>query len=218
MRGLLRLNFYAVLPNMKIFSGIMLLLGICVVAAGRKNPALLIGYALLGMTGFPLGAAAGLRREEASRWGRYKLTAPVKRRDIVKSHFLSQLLWFGAGSLFSGAGVGLSAALYGYPFDRNTDIFMLFVVGAGVSLFMGALFFPLFYLGGEGRNEVLLAVSLLGAVGAVLGLSALFNSLFEQMMTDLQVVLGGAAILLCAVLTFGAAFPLAAGIFKRREY
>lgn len=218
MRGLLRLNFYAVLPNMKIFSGIMLLLGICVVAAGRKNPALLIGYALLGMTGFPLGAAAGLRREEASRWGRYKLTAPVKRRDIVKSHFLSQLLWFGAGSLFSGAGVGLSAALYGYPFDRNTDIFMLFVVGAGVSLFMGALFFPLFYLGGEGRNEVLLAVSLLGAVGAVLGLSALFNSLFEQMMTDLQVVLGGTAILLCAVLTFGAAFPLAAGIFKRREY
>lgn len=217
MKGLFINNLYATLSNTKIFSGIMLLLGIFVVAMDNKIPSLIIGYMLLGMAGFSLTAIASLRKESATKWNKYKLTAPVKRSDIVKSHFINLILWLVVGMGFAGISAALSVMLHGFPFDRNTDIFMLFVVGIGISLFMGAVFFPLFYLGGEERNEVFLVISLLCAVAIIVGLTTLINILFPNM-TTLQLILGGIVILVCAVLAFTLSFLLTVGIFKRKEY
>lgn len=89
MKGLLKNNYFAVRSNAKAFSVFMLLLGIFVVAV--ISPSLLMGYALLGMIGFSLNAIAGLRKESSTKWSKYKLTAPVKRSDIVKSYFISQI-------------------------------------------------------------------------------------------------------------------------------
>lgn len=218
MKGLFRNNLYAALPNTKVFSGIMLLSGIFVVAMDNKIPSLIIGYMLLGMIGFSLNAIACLRKESASAWSKYKLTAPIKRSDVVKSYFLSQLLWLFVGMLFAGICVALSVMLHGFPFDRNTDILMLFVVGIGISLFMGAIFFPLFYLGGEERNEVFLVISLLCSVGIMMGLTTLINTFFPKPMTTLQIVLGGMIILACALLAFALSCPLTVCVFKRKEY
>ena len=81
------------------------------------------------------------------------------------------LLWLIVGMVFAGIGVALSIMLHGFPFDKDTDVFMLFVIGVGISLFMGAIFFPLFYVGGEERNEVFLVISLLCGIGFVIGLT-----------------------------------------------
>lgn len=218
MKGLFRNNLYTTLSNTKVFSGIMLLLGVFVVAMDNKIPSLIIGYMLLGMIGFSLNAIASLRKESAAKWSKYKLTTPVKRSDIVKSYFISQLLWLIVGMVFAGIGVTLSVMLHGFPFDRNTDVFTLFVVGIGISLFMGAIFFPLFYLGGEERNEVFLVISLLCSIAIIMGLTTFINSLFPEKMTTLQIVLGGIFILACALLAFSLSFPLTVGIFKKKEY
>ena len=217
MKGLFINNLYATFSNTKVFSGIMLLLGVFVVAMDNKIPSLIIGYMLLGMVGFSLTAIASLRKECATKWSKYKLTAPVKRSDIVKSHFINLLFWLIVGMTFAGIAAALSVILHGFPFDRNTDVFMLFVVGIGISLFMGAVFFPLFYLGGEERNEVFLVISLLCSIPIVMGLAAFINTLFPNM-TTLQLVLGGIIILVCAVLAFTLSFPLTVGIFKGKEY
>ena len=74
----------------------------------------------------------------------------VKRADIVKSYFINQLIWLFVGMIFAGIGLGLSWLLHGCPFDRSIDAFMVFFTGISISLFAGAIFFPLFYLGGEG--------------------------------------------------------------------
>lgn len=171
MKGLLKNNFYATLSNAKVFAAIMLLLGIFVVAMGNKIPSLIIGYMLLAMIGFSLISIASLRKESATKWSKYKLTTPVKRSAIVQSYFLSFLLWLIVGMVFAGIGVALSIMLHGFPFDKDTDVFMLFVIGIGISLFMGAIFFPLFFVGGEERNEVFLVISLLCGIGFVMGLA-----------------------------------------------
>lgn len=217
MKGLFRNNLYATLSNTKVFSGIMLLLGVFVVTMDNKNPSLIISYVLLGMIGFPLNAIASLRKESAAKWSQYKLTTPVKRSDIVKSCFISLLLWLLVGMAFAGAAVALFVTLHGFPFDRNTDIFLLYVVGISVSLFMGAIFFPLFYLGGEERNEVFLVISLLCSIAIIMGLSTFINTLFPNM-TTLQVVLSGIVILVCALLAFALSYPITVGIFKKKEY
>jgi hypothetical protein len=150
MKGLLKNNYFAVRSNAKAFSVFMLLLGIFVVAV--ISPSLLMGYALLGMIGFSLNAIAGLRKESSTKWSKYKLTAPVKRSDIVKSYFISQILWLIVGIAYAGIGVALSIMLHGVTLDRNVDIFMLFVVGIGISLFMGAIF-PAVLFGRRGTKR-----------------------------------------------------------------
>lgn len=218
MKGLLKNNFYATLSNVKAFAIVMLLLGIFVVAMDNKIPSLIIGYMLLGMIGFSLNSIASLRKESATKWSKYKLTAPVKRSAIVQSYFWSLLLWLIVGIVFAGIGVALSIMLHGFPFDRSTDVLMLFVVGIAISLFMGAIFFPLFYLGGEERNEVFLVLSLLCSIGLVMGLTTFINTLFPAPMTTTQIILGGVIILASALLVFILSCPLTAYVYRKKEY
>lgn len=218
MKGLLRNNFYAAISNAKVFAIIMLLSGLFVATVGKKSTSLLIGYILLSMIGCSFNSVASLRKESTGKWSKYKLTAPVKRSAIVQSYFLSLLFWLAVGMAFAGVGAALSILLHGFPFDRNTDIFLLFMAGVGISLFMGAIFFPLFFAGGEERNEVFLVISLLGGIGLVLGLTALINSLFPTPMTETQVISGGAIILVCALLAFAVSCPVTVYIYRRKEY
>lgn len=217
MKGLLKNNFYATLSNVKVFSIVMLLLGIFVVAVDNKIPSLIIGYMLLGMVGFSLNSMASLRKESASKWNQYKLTVPVKRSEIVKSHFLCLISWLMVGIAFAGTGVALSVLLHGFPFERETDVFMLFVTGIGISLFMGAVFYPLYYAGGDERCEVFLLISLLCGIGMTMGLSSLSNMLLPSPMTTGQVVLGSMMILACGLLIFLLSCVLTIGVFKERR-
>ncbi len=218
MNGLLRNNFYSSVPSAKFLAGAMLLSGAVVIILDNGTPALLIGYMLLGMVGFSISAFSGLQRENTAKWGKYKLTAPVRRKDIIGSYFICQLVWLAAGMLFAFTVMGLSMLLHGFPFDRREDILMVFVAGVSVSMFMGAFFFPLFYAGGSERNEVTLAVSLLCAVGLTLGIVRLLNIWFGPKMTARQVLTGAAVLAVCAAAFFALSYFLTVAIFKKKEY
>lgn len=214
MKGLLRNNFFAARSNAKVFSGFLLLLGIFVIAVISQP--LLFGYVMLGMVGFSVNAITSMKKEFVSKWGKYKLTLPVKRADIVKSYFISQLIWLFVGTLFAGTGVCLSWLLHGCPFDRGVDVISLFVFGISVSLFSGAFFFPLFYLGGEERSEVFLVISLLCAVGINLGIVSLINLYLEPGLT--AILFGAAVLLICSFSAFIISYPLTVHIYNGKEY
>lgn len=196
----------------------MFLLGIFVVIMDNKIPSLIIGYMLLGIIGFSLNSIASLRKESSTKWSKYKLTVPVKRSAIVQSYFLSLLLWLMVGMIFAGMGVAMSIMLHGFPFDRDTDVYMLFVVGIGISLLMGAIFFPLFYLGGEERNEVFLVISLLCSIGIIMGTTTFINTLFPTRMSTIQIILSGIIILVSALFIFIVSCPLTVAIYHKKEY
>lgn len=214
MSGLLQNNFFAVRSNAMVFAILMLILGIFVVAVISQP--LLIGFVLLGMVGFSVNALTSIKKEFISKWGKYKLTLPVKRVDIIKSYFISQIIWLLVGTLFAGIGVGLSWMLHGCPFDQSIDVLSIFALGASISFFTGAFFFPLFYLGGEERSEVLLVISLLCAVGMALGLRSVINFYFAPGLTT--IILGAAVLFACSLLTFLIAFPLTVRVYSKKEY
>lgn len=214
MKGLLKNNFFAVYTNVKIFSIFMFLLGIFVVAVISQP--LLICYVLLGMVGFSVNAIGGIKKEFASKWGKYKLTLPVKRADIVKSYFVSQLIWLLVGTLFAGIGVSLSWLFHGCPFDNSIDSLSLFALGISISLFAGAFFFPLFYSGGEERGEVFLVISLLCAVGIALGMISVLNFYLDPGLTS--ILLSDAILIVCSLLAFLLSYPLTVHIFSKKEY
>lgn len=214
MTGLLKNNFFAVRSNARVFSIFMLLSGVIVVAVISQP--LLICYMLLGMIGFSLNSIASIRKEFVSKWGKYKLTTPVKKADIVKSYYISQLLWLLVGILFAGIVMSLSWIFHGCPFDRSIDTLSMFALGISINLFMGAFFFPLFYLGGEEKNEVFLVISLLCAIGIILGIVSVINFFLEPGLTT--IVLGTVMLLICSLFAFALSYPLTVGIFKKRDY
>lgn len=214
MKGLVQSNFLAVWPNAKVFSGFMILLGIFV--ASVISQPLLIGYALLGMVGFSVNAILGIKKEFVSKWGKYKLTLPVTRADIVKSYFFGQFAWLLVGMIFAGIAISVSWALHGCPFDNRIDAVSIFALGISISIFTGAFFFPLFYLGGEERSEAFLVISLLLGVGLALAIVSLLNFYLDP--GFVTILLGAGVLLAGALLAFAVSYPLAVCIYNRKEY
>ena len=214
MKGLLKNNFFSVLANAKVFSIFMLISGAFVTAVVSQS--LLIGYVMIGIVGFSLNAAAVAKNEFISKWGKYKLTLPVKRADIIKSLFLNHIFWLLIGTAFAGTVTGLSWLLHGCPFDIPVDSLSMFVLGISTSLFAGAIFFPLFYLGGVERNEVFLVIALVCSFGIDLVIITVINDLAEPGSTSL--LTGLAVLSASSLLAFALSYPLTLFIFRRKEY
>lgn len=214
MKGLLKNNIYATLSNAKVFSGFLILSGIFVVAVISQS--LQIGYVMIGVIGFSINAITVVKNEFTSKWGKYKLTLPVKRADIIKSLFLNHIIWLLAGTLFVGIEVSLSWLFHGCSFDQPIDILTMFSLGISMSLFMGAVFFPLFYIGGAERSEVFLIISLLCAFGIDFSIISIINNLQEPGISS--IVFGAVILIVCSILAFALSYPLTVCIFKRKEY
>lgn len=218
MKGLIKNNFYTSLSSAKWLGVILAFLGAFVVIVDNSIPNLLIGYIFLSMVGFSINALASLRKQSSSKWEKYKLTAPIRRADILISYFLSQVIWLAVGIVFAAVCITLSILLHGFPFDRGTDVLMLFTTGISVSLLMCAAFFPLFYLTSEEKNEVVLIASLLIAIVFIMVLVSLINRFFGPNITFLQVLAGAGIIILSAILALTLSYPLTNLIFKRKDY
>lgn len=203
MKGLFRNNFFAVWINAKVFLIFMLLFAIVVTIIPVQT--LQMYFIMIGIVGFSVIAATAIGNEFSLKWGKYKLTLPVKRSDIVRSLFLNQIFWIIVGTLFTGIAVCLSYMIHGYSFDQFSGIFSLFILAVSISFFMGAIFIPMIYLTGEDKIVVFLIISLFCAVGIA---AMLFNiPLF-----------GNVIIITCALMLFAVSYPLTISIFKRKEF
>ena len=203
MKGLFRNNFFAVWINAKVFLIFMLLFAIVVTIIPEQT--LQMYFIMIGIVGFSVIAATAIGNEFSLKWGKYKLTLPVKRSDIVRSLFLNQIFWTIVGTLFTGIVTGLSYMIHGFSFDQFSGIFSLFILAVSISFFMGAIFIPMIYLTGEDKIVVFLIISLFCAVGIA---AMLFNiPLF-----------GNVIIITCALLLFAVSYPLTISIFKRKEF
>ena len=217
MKGLLKSNYFATIVNAKVITVIMA--SLCTLSIVIKSQILLISFVLLSMIGFAVISLASIRKETNSKWGKYKLTLPIKRAAIVQSYYLSLVFWLLWGIFIAGIGIALSILLRGFLFDKNTDIINLYVAGIGISLFMGAIFFPLFHWqGGEERSEAFLAISLILGTGMMIGVSTVINALFTKPMTTLQTIKADILILLWAILVFVFSCLLTIHIYRKRDY
>ena len=83
MKGLFKSNFLAVWTNAKIFLLFMFAMGIAVIIIPDQTWQMY--FIIIGIVGLAVNAATVIGNEFSSKWGKYKLTLPVKRIDIVKS-------------------------------------------------------------------------------------------------------------------------------------
>ena len=134
----------------------------------------------------------------------------------MKSYFISQLIWLLVGILYAGIVISSSWALHGCPYDNSIDVVSIFALGISVSIFTGAFFFPLLYLGGEERSDVFLVISLLCGIGVVLGIISVLNLYLVPGV--ITILLSAAILLLSSLLMFSLSYPLTVRIYHKKEY
>ncbi len=127
MKGLFKSNFLAVWTNAKIFLLFMFAMGIAVIIIPDQTWQMY--FIIIGIVGLAVNAATVIGNEFSSKWGKYKLTLPVKRIDIVKSLYINQLLWIMIGVLFVGIIIALSYLLHGITFEQFEGISGVLVIG-----------------------------------------------------------------------------------------
>lgn len=220
MIGLLRNNFYGMLGNIKLLLAFFIVFGGALLITG--NETLLSSFTLLAGPTFALLSFSCLRKETASKWNKYKLSLPVKRKDIIKSQFLSHLAWTIFGVLMAAAIMALTVLIHGNKFfyyGARDAITLL--IGSGVlALFIGAISYPMFYLWDAEGSEAIIAISVIVSIGITMGLSWVINVMngFSNQITDVKYYISLIFILAVAIVTFILSFILTVVIFKIKEY
>lgn len=170
MKGLLRNNFYGAMKSAGIFLFAVAAVGLALLIVG--DPVLLQLVVIISAAAASFVSISGFRKDASSKWSQYELTAPVRRKDIVKAQYISHAAWVSGGIILSAVFVVLAVLLRGnvYFFNVLRDPAALFCVSAGAALWTGTLFYPVTYALGADKNEVVMICSLLGAIGITYGI------------------------------------------------
>lgn len=219
MIGLMKNDMFGVIDNLKVYA---LLIGVCGVGCITSGSAMVLNMLCI-LTPSLLSAIAisSLRLESDSRWPKYKLTLPVRRKDIVRGHYLNHLLWSLVGMVVVSVTMALTVLVHGNQFFYYgwRDAITLIVMGVIIAIFIGALAYPMYYFFGAMKAELILLGSTLGAVAIVRGLSIGINLLLgEGNVSTVTYVNSVGIIFLVAVASNLVSYFVTCRIFAQKEY
>lgn len=216
MAGLVRNYYYKIVSSLRILLIFIFSIGILILIFGGRNEIPLFAFLCLTVIGFPFINSIGLRKNSGGKWERYILTLPVKRCEIIKSVFATQLITISFGS---AAALGLffaSFLFHGFAFYRYVDVLLLFSSAIGIGLIMNAIFLPLSYSDSSDRVEAISIISLLVAIAVMVGLITAVNFFLEKP-TDAQLVIFGIACLLLSFFAFISSYLITVKIYSNKD-
>lgn len=219
MNGLLKNSFYGALGSAKILLAFFVVAGFALMITG--NPSFLNIFGLITATVFSFNAVSGLRKEAATKWNKYELTAPVRRKDIVKCRYINHIIWVSVGVLLSAVFIGLTVLFHGnnYFYYSVRDPLTLVCVGSGTALFMGTLFYPAIYFFGTDKSEIIIIVSLLGAIGLSLGTMWIINAGYGfRSLSDPEYYLCMTIFMAVVIVSFILSYFATNIIYRQKEY
>ena len=208
MKGLIKNHYYKIVSNLKILLIFILLVGISILIFGGRNEVPLFAFLCITVIGFPFISSIGLRKNSGGKWNQYILSLPVKRCEIIKSVFMTQLITIG---LFLS-----SFALHGFAFYRSVDVLLLFSSAIGIILIMNAIFLPISYLDSNDRAEAISIISLLISIAIMIGLIAVINILLEKP-SDAQLIIFGIGSLILSSILFLLSYLLTVRIYSKQD-
>lgn len=138
MRGLLLNNLYSLQYNIRLSLGISLFLAL-ISFAGVEHSALNAIIAAQIMV-FVVTIGASLQADEASKWNRFEITLPVRRRTVIHAKYLSFLLLILMGT---AASLVTMAIIYVKGADiSGWSLSAGYTFGLSLSLSLLAIYYP----------------------------------------------------------------------------
>lgn len=215
MKGLLRNHYYKILSGLRILLIFILLAGALILLFGGGED-LLTAFLCLSVIAFPFISSIAVRKSGGGKWDQYILSLPVRRYEIVKSVFITQLITILIGSAISMVLFLASFAIHGFMFYRYVDVLLLFSSAIGTSLIMNAIFLPISYLDSSDRIEAVSIISLIIAVAAMTALITVIN-IFLEKPSNIQLAVFGVGILILSYAAFVRSYFLTVGIYSKKD-
>lgn len=215
MKGLLRNHYYKILSGLRILLIFILLAGALILLFGGGED-LLTAFLCLSVIAFPFISSIAVRKSGGGKWDQYILSLPVRRYEIVKSVFITQLIAILIGSAISMVLFLASFAIHGFMFYRYVDVLLLFSSAIGTSLIMNAIFLPISYLDSSDRIEAVSIISLIIAVAAMTALITVIN-IFLEKPSNMQLAVFGVGILILSYAAFVLSYFLTVGIYSKKD-
>jgi len=159
MKGLLRNNFYGIIENVKIVIAIVMILGIVLLITGEAT--LLSAFSLMAPPIIAILMISCLRKESASKWEKYKLTLPIRRKDIIESQYISHTIWSIAGVAVVAVFMAFTVIIHGdqYFYYGFRDAITLVLGGGILAILIGAISYPLYGVQKKQKSFWLLVLS-----------------------------------------------------------
>ncbi len=219
MKGLMANNFYGAIDNIKLFFVFDALLSIVLLISG--NPTLLNAFAVVSPPAIALFVVACLRKENTSKWGKYKLTFPVTRKAIVKCQYKSHLLWSLIAVAFVGVIIAFTVLIHGnlYFVFGLRDALSLIFIGFVLSSLLGTIAYPMMYFWGAERTEAIITISAVISIGILMALTLLINILFgSHNISNFVFYMSMVVILIIVKVLYVLSYCLSTRIFNSKEY
>ena len=176
IRGLIVYAFYSASGNIVMMAALVILVGAFAVVTG--SPALIGAFVGVGIVSLPSAILISAPKDSTSKWTKFRGAMPVKRKNIISSLYISNLLIAAVSILLSIAIIGLLKILHG-DIMAEIDLFAFSPILVGAPLMACALFYPLVLTIGESKEEAVCIICVLGGAAAAAGIWWSANRLGE---------------------------------------
>lgn len=212
MKGLIRNNFYSMEGNLKISFSIAIFLS--VVSFFVKNSAFIQMIIAMQIFVFTVNVGTSLHADVLSKWNKFERTLPIKCSDIVKAKYFSfaMLFLFGiimgnitAISIYITSGFSnIQFVLYGYAF------------GITLATTTAGIMYPLMLKIGTDKNEMILLLSMIVAIGLLVLVAAALSPLTGEMNMRHPIV--GIVSTMIALIIFISSYFVSVKIYQNKEF
>lgn len=217
MKGLLLNQYYSVEKSIWNYVPLGLILATFLIFF--DNPMVQRLAAFVPVIFMASSALEVLKHESKSGWNKYVLTLPVKRSRVVQSHYLFFSVLALTGLLIACAAFVLAQFVFGQAPSEGYIYSVMNVLG--ITFTMGFVAYPLTYLLGTEKAEV---VAMVGG-GAGIGVFFLSAFVYELFIMPLDMLQGlnqdllfSVSFLIINFILFAVSYVVSLQIYKRKEF
>lgn len=212
MRGLIRNNFYSMENNIKM--SFIIALFLTVVFFFVKHDAFIQMIIAMQLFIFIVNVGTSLHADVVSKWNKFERTLPIKYNDIIKAKYISFAIL-----ILLGIVMGSITTIYAYVtngYSNVQSIFYGYEFGLTLSATTAGIMYPLMLKIGTEKNEMIMILSAIAAVGLLILLSAILKPLTGEM--NMKHPLVGIVSAIVAVVIFIASYFVSVKIYQHKEF
>ena len=150
--------------------------------------------------------------DETDGWDSFVLTAPVSRKEIVRSKYLLQILFL-AGAFLISAVLLLLISLVPM-FSGEEWLFLMLFVGFCYALFYGAVIIPIYLKFGQHTSRYV-AFAVLVVVAGLYGATFGITMFLEFAASTIPLLIG---VLVLSLAAYGVSYSVSRKIYAKREF
>ncbi len=182
MKGLIRNNFYTVEGSLKSTLLISLIAAVVLAIVTRvtSDSGNLFSMIISGnLGGFGALAMTVMQKDAASKWNKFELTMPVRRRDVITARYIACMLYVLIGIVMALVSVWAFHLATGALNPERMSYGFAF--GWGFALSMPTFMIPLVLILGTDKTEPIMVVSIIAGLALFFGYSAVLAPIFRNL-------------------------------------